>query len=334
MTVKIDAFQADGAYLNAPEIVAVLERVYKISARHTQLDREGSTTGVPAFAVKSLFSGAKITSAPFNFYPPLTGARDQHSAIKHLINLAQAEGKRCYVEYKTMQALPADQQAHLGLTETVFSIVSDLPLTADIDTQRRTYKKRHRTKLNKVRRDLAHLEISESRDLADLRAWYSLLLQLYRNKHRMICQPLTLYEQLLRVARHSTLLLARDGTEIVGGLFLLHDAARYDYSWGAMHPDYDRRDLATLLLDCAIERAIEHGAQTFGFGSSASSDAPLLFFKQRWGCAEYPAYAYYWNHLPRSVDLNSSFSLARQIIARTPLWLLKAAPPVLVPHLT
>jgi hypothetical protein len=333
MTEQIDALQSEGAYLNAPHVVAVLERVYKISARHKKLNREGVVTGVPAFAVKSLLSGAKITSAPFNFYPPLTGARDQDSAITHLINLAQAEGERCYVEYKTMHALQQDVQARLGLKDTVFSIVSDLPLATDMETQRRTYKKRHRTKVNKARRDLAHLEICESRVEADLRAWYHLLLRLYRNKHRMICQPFALYAQLLDVTRHSTLLLARDGEEIVGGLFLLHDATRCDYSWGAMHPDYDTRDLATLLLDCAIERAIAYGARTFGFGSSAPSDAALLFFKQRWGCTEHPAYAYYWNHDPKPVDLNTSFSLARHIIARAPLWMLRAAPAVLVPHL-
>ncbi len=323
-----------GSYMNAREFVSVLEHVYKIKPLHQSVMSETGITGVPAFASHSFFSGHKITSAPFNFYPPLTGEGSQQAAVKHLISLAKTKGPRCYAEYKTLDRLDGDVVNQHELAETIFSIVSEVPLSSTIEKQRQSYKKRHRTKVNKARRELAELEIGTSRDPNDLNEWYDLMLQLYRNKHRMICQPLSLYQRLLEIESHSTLLLARENSRVVGGVFLLHDSQRWDYCWGAMRADFDQRDLASLILDHAISLAIEAEAQTFGFGSSAPSDAPLLFFKQRWGCIESPAYAYYWQHTPKPIDLNSSFSLARQVIAHSPIWLLKAAPPVLVPHLT
>lgn len=322
------------AYLNAPEFISALERVYKIKSRHARVVVEGQAMGVPAFEVSSFLSGAKITTAPFNFYPPLTGARLDDAGVQQLIALAKTKGPRCYAEYKTFERFGDVAQKDLCLSEMIYSIVSELALCTDIEAQRKNYKKRHRTKVNKARRELSDIQITTSRDLCDLKDWYILLLRLYRNKHKMICQPFALYRQLLEMQAHSTLLLAIVQGQIVGGLFLLHDSRRWDYSWGAIHTDYDQRDLSTLLLDHAISLAIDEGAQTFGFGSSAPSDSALLFFKQRWGCEERPVYAYYWNHRPKPVDLNTSFSLARQIIARTPLWVLRTTPPFLVPHLT
>ena len=329
-----DEVQLDGSYMNNEAFVSVVEHVYKMRRRHTCLTHAGATTGVPSFEVSSLLSGKKITSMPFNYYPPLTGAQSNETAAKHLISQARAEGGRCYAEYKSFERLPLAFCKEFGLTEIVYSIVSDLPLCDSHEAQRKLYKKRHRTKVNKARRELGGLDISISREPADLDAWYNLLLLLYRDKHQMICQPLSLYQALLKLTDHTTLLVARDHQRIVGGLFLMHDAKRWDYSWGAMQSGYDQRDLATLLLDHAIGLAIDAQAEIFSFGSSAPEDAALLFFKQRWGCSEFPIYAYYWNHAPQPIDLNNSFSLARKIISHTPLALLKAAPPLLVPYLT
>ncbi|MEM7255303.1 MAG: GNAT family N-acetyltransferase [Pseudomonadota bacterium] len=321
------------SYMNRADFVEVLEQIYNIRRCHALAQRDEETTGVPAFEVSSLLSGRKITTMPFNYYPPLTGAGNNLVAMETLSGMARARGRGWFAEYKTFERLPTDYIESAGLIELVFSTVSELRLADSYDEQRTYYKSRHRTKVNKARRELSELDIDATTATVDLGQWYELLTRLYRDKHRMICQPFALYERFLQLADGSLLLVAKHQGSVVGGLFILRDGVRWDYCWGAMQPGYDRRDVATLLLDDAIRRAIEAEAKVFGFGSSAPSDKDLLFFKQRWGCEERPVYAYYWNHAPKPIDLNESFSFARGVINKMPLSLLRLASKMLVPHL-
>lgn len=332
-----DAFfqmkDANSSYLNQQYFVEVLERVYQIERCHSIVGASKSSTGVPAFKINTMLSGHKVSSMPFNFYPPLSGQKNAQAAVCQLISIAKEAGSKYYVEYKTQDLLPQTFVEEHALAKIPFSVTSELILQGSMNEQRRLYKNRHRTKVNRALRNEEGFEISTANDSKSLREWYDLLVRLYRDKHRMICQPFKLFQNLLQLKDCATLLIVKHNGEIIGGLFLLHDKNRWDYSWGAMKSGYEKTGANTLLLDSAIGHALNAGAKRFGFGSSSPSDEKLMFFKQRWGCEERMVYAYYWNHNPRPIDLNQNFGLARRVYSLLPIWMLKVVPNYIVPHL-
>jgi len=88
-----------------------------------------------------------------------------------------------------------------------------------------------------------------------------------------------------------------------------------------------------ILVDWAIRQAINSGVKTFGLGSSSPDDKALRFFKANWGSVESNIKYHYWNHIPRNIDLQSSFLFLRQIYSYLPLAILKRIPKFLVPKL-
>lgn len=320
--------------LNDPDFIAILERVYRCESVHFVVSGAGGEFGIPAYRIATPMSGRKLTSSPFNFYPPLVGPGDDSTALRALIERAQGRGPDWYVEYKTFTNLPEEDVQHLGLRVLEPSVVSQLKLVSSLEEQQLQYKKSLRQNLRTTRRraEEAGILIDWGSRERDLSAWYRLLVRLYRDKHQMICQPWPLYRE-LESSGLGRLLAARREGRVVGGIFILLSPGRWDYSWSAYDPDYARLGPNTLLVDDAITRAIEAGVTVFDFGSSSAGDEQLRHFKARWGCTDQTIKYYYWNHSPMPFDLHSSYSAARYLFSKLPLALLRRVPTVLVPYL-
>jgi hypothetical protein len=324
--------------LHTPHFIRIIEQVYKCKAVPQVINTEEGLCGIPAFRVRSLLSGQKLTSMPFNFYPSLLGASDDLRAFLHLVDLAKELGKNFYVEYKTFNDLQIESLHGKPIFKASPSIVSVLPLREDYEKQQAGFSKSRRTDVRRTRRRAMErgIQFTIVKDLKTVREFYDLLCRLYRDKHRMIPQPKVLYEQIYRLLVPLGLAdfyLAVKDKEVLAGIVVLKKSSHWEYSWAASSEQYRGLGLNALLVDLAIQDAIAGGAETFGFGSSSPNDKQLLYFKGSWGCENWPIYYYYWNHEPKPIDLETSFLTIRSFFPYIPLWLMRFVAPYLVPQL-
>jgi len=331
-------YQSEQSYLNHPALVKIIEDVYKVKRLHNVIEHENISIGIPAFYVNSLFSGRKITSMPFNFYPPLIGSDNNDVAMESLIRQAKSMGGKCYVEFKSFSDISPEFR-HLYDIQTIQpSRVSLLTLEGEYEEQRKKYQKRFSQKLSTHWKKSVemNIKIESARTFEELKEWYMILLKLYRDKHKMIAQPFRLFEKLIMIHEEqdfSDLLIAKIQDNIIGGIVILKDKMIWEYSWGATLEKYNHLGVNKLLLDYAIQKAILARARIFGFGSSSPTDKNLRFFKSRWGSEEHTIYYHYWNYTPKEIDLNSSYLTVRNLYSKLPLFILAHLPNLIIPHL-
>jgi len=96
--------------LHDAKFIQVMEDVYHCSAVPLVIKIDGQMAGVSAFRVSNLFSGHKLTSMPFNFYPTLVGFQDDEKAFSHLISAAEKMPGEAYVEYKTFSEMSLQER--------------------------------------------------------------------------------------------------------------------------------------------------------------------------------------------------------------------------------
>lgn len=334
---RLHAERGEGQWQHHPELFRLLARVYRCRPVPQVLQTPTGPCGVPAFEIRRSVFGRKITSMPFNFYPPLLGDVDERAAVQRLVDMARDRGPSWYVEYKTFTP-GLEEGSPVPLVGIRPSLVSSVHLANDSDEQRRGYAKNHRQRLrtaaNHARRE--GVKVGPARSLEDVARFYRLLVALYRDKHRMIPQPYGLYAGLYSLTGAQggcDILLARRGAEVLAGIVVLKGPRSREYCWGATGPHAAKKNYGALLVDRAVSDAVAAGAREFGFGSSSPTDKDLLFYKERWGCTHRPINYYYWNKEPRPVDLEHSFRLVRKVFPLVPGAVLRAVSRFAVPWL-
>jgi len=303
-------------------------------------DVVGRTFGCEPFALPVSFAGAQVrgfrierawkkqlTLAPYNFQPVL---RDLNADIaRALFADAEARGPRWSVRLRLHHPLDNDfvQTLRIGVTqESVETLVS---LKRGLDGIVAGMQPRQRTKWRKALSvaDAAGLTVREFRDAETLRAFYRLFVRVYRDKHRMLPQPYALFEQLLALppgVRSVRAYAVRDErASFLGGVFVLTDEVQWCYAWGVTEQAGDYPDLSTLLIGTAMQDAAAAGARVFSLGASPVSHENLRRFKRSWGGEDHPILTYHWREPAREVDLHAGYPLAKALVARSPLWLLR-----------
>ena len=320
--------------LNEVDFIAIVSAAYGCQPVHVC----GPNFGVPCFKVSHSIFGKKFTTHPFNFYPELLGPIAETDALLLLVDAAKREGSGWFVEYKTFAQLPLAFMEANEIRCLEPSLVSILDLQADAESQNKGYAKSLRQNLRTTVRRAERLMIAYgfSDDLRDLGAWYHLHVKLYRDKHQMIAQPLSLFVQLFsRYSREGKVRLftAKREGQLLGGLLLLCREGHWDYCWSAYGSEWSDLGLNTLLVDQVIKAAILEGVTTLSFGSTSAGDEKLRHFKTRWGCREQQIRYYYWNHVPKDLNLKSAFRGPRRLFGLVPLGILKVLSEVFVKRL-
>lgn len=90
----------------------------------------------------------------------------------------------------------------------------------------------------------------------------------------------------------ATMLIARYEGQPLAGLLTFYDGPRAFYFLGASHNIHRPLCASDLLIWTAIERAMEHGCESFNFMTSDIADHSLSAFKSKWNCTEHD-FAFY-----------------------------------------
>jgi hypothetical protein len=193
------------------------------------------------------------------------------------------------------------------------------------------YKRHHaknlNTEYNKVERNRIEIMFAEKEE--ELRGFYHVLASQYVREHKMLFQPFDLYRRLFS-QDFGQLLVAKQDSRVVGGMFLLSDGNVLHYNWGA-RAQVGNVSIGTILVDAAIDHAFSAGYDYFDFGSTPLSDDALLRFKLKWGAEDIPVYKYSTLQNPGIVDLNSSYLWPRKAFSFLPVSVAKILMPFVVP---
>jgi hypothetical protein len=325
--------------LHDPKFIEILCDVWKCSSFHKVIDTDKGKMGVPAYMVNKSFFGKKITSQPFVAFPKLLGNIDETKAIEHLISKAQSLGKNWYVEYKSHNKFDQKIIQKLGIKTISPYIDSTLFLSDNYEDQTRKYQRRFLTNIqNKLRKlDEKYILIKSAESEEEVEKFYSILSKLYRDKHRSLLHPQSMFLDIFRILGKmgiADFLLAVSGKEVLAGIVLLKKNSVWHYTWGASSLQKFRTlSLNTLLIDFAIRQAISENAKTVSFGTSSAADNGLLMYKTHWGCLHKPIYYHYWNKEPNSLDIETSYSELRSLLKITPLPIFQMFSKKIVPRL-
>lgn len=303
----------------------VIESVYDLSrVAVLSPDADGS---FPFFRSNKPLRGHDLFALPFGYYRTAQDLRQRWSSGQWEAVKRFSADQRCNI---TMTIL-GDAQIDGGVVcadNPVLSLNAGQPAG---ERYTRNLRLNLKKEWNKCERHGVRIEFTERED--DLRAFYRVLATQYVREHRMVFQPLCLFERLMRLEGVAKLLVARsDEHGVVGGLFMLSDGPVLHYNWGA-RLQVANVSVGTVLIDHAIRHAEQAGYQHFNFGSTALSDRNLLDFKLKWGCENVPVYRYHTLTRPADVDLASSYGAARWLFSRLPVRAAAALMPFVIPWL-
>lgn len=320
-----DAMAERATAFVVPEFRDAIVRTYGCEALTLAVSCRGFP--LPAYRIKRPWK-KEVTLAPYNFQPVL---RDRNEdIIRCLIGATRRFGTSWSAKARLHHKLAQRTIDELGLTCTQENVETLVSLSGGVEAIVTRMHPRQRTKWRRAVDQRADLVISSFADDLALRQFYRLMARTYRDKHRMIPQPFDWFRRLTAQAlapRHvrTYAVCDRRTSRFLGGIVVITDPVQWCYAWGATDQTDGHRDLSTLLIGSAMQDAAAAGATVFSLGASPISHKSLRQFKRCWGGEEHPVLTYYWHQVPKEVDLYAGFPLAKAVVARAPLWVLRRA---------
>ncbi|TXC81526.1 GNAT family N-acetyltransferase [Luteibaculum oceani] len=319
------------SFYNSKSFFDVLSKTY--SAKIIILDDKAEN-------LYGLKKGKKIIDYPFGFFPQHKDyyhGTDIEAKSKQLVDFC-IDNKVKSLEIKTSKPIEETTCKSLNLIETQGSLTAILKL-GNYDDIRSSFSKSLRQNIRTTERRAKESDVAysvEKKAGKSLYEWYNLMLRLYRDKHLMIPQPLSLFKNLINQENKewgTMLLTAKIDERIIGGIFLIYDSQHWEYGWAATDQNFKKLGINTLLVNEAIKMACTENANSFGFGLTPQSDKKLAKFKSRWGCEMSPTYIYNWKKSPKPMDLNKNYLFIRKFIPLIPIPVLRVISEKLVPKL-
>jgi CelD/BcsL family acetyltransferase involved in cellulose biosynthesis len=245
--------------------------------------------GMPAFLVRSIFTGARMIGVPFADYcDPLF---DEPEQFELLLGAALRQAKAMdldYVEFRSKNRIDVfSSQAVAVLQREDDNVVHILELAHDLNAVRKRFETRQLER--NIRKALnSDLEVSASGGERDLKAFYELEV-MTRKRKGLPPQPYRFFKNLWNLfsANQSIhVLVAREGAEPVSSLLLANYKDTMHYLYGGSNRDRLSKRPNHLLLWKAIE--MTHGLRLrfFDFGRTGRDNPGLLTFKKSWGSKE------------------------------------------------
>ncbi|MCH6257865.1 GNAT family N-acetyltransferase [Puniceicoccaceae bacterium K14] len=269
-------------FFHYPEWVKCLEESYHYKA-FTLLQKKGvnSTAHIPLVEVNSWISGKRGISLPYtDFCPPMCENQSSFdAAFKEIIRFG-LERKWRYIELRDsgdyLAQHPSSTQFHSHKLE----------LLRNEDDQFNNLASSTRRAIRKAEK--SGLEISVSRKLTDLNAFYKLQC-MTRKRHGLPAQPYTFFKNIhhniLETNKGVVFLAKLNGTAAAGALFL-NNEKKTIYKFGASDINIQATRANNFVMWEAIKWHINRGFNELHFGRSSLAHKGLRAYKLRWGAKE------------------------------------------------
>ncbi len=298
------------------------------------------TAGMPAFLVRSIFTGARMICAPFADYcDPLF---DQQEQLELLIGTALQQAKTLgldYVEFRPKNRIENFQsQTMVPLQRQDDYAVHVLEVARDLELVKSGFETRQLGR--NIKKALnSELEVSLSGSERDLRAFYELEV-MTRKRKGLPPQPYRFFRNIWSLFSSDDsvhVLVAREGSHPVSSMLLVHYKDTMHYLYGGSDRDRLTKRPNHLLLWKAIEMAHDLKLKFLDLGRSGRDNPGLMFFKKSWGATESSVshFTYSRKNRPRLL-LNRAKGrngLAHKTTAMLPAVLLKVMGAMIYRHL-
>lgn len=293
--------------------------------REVQVLSAKSSIYLPFFCSRKPFRKKTVFSLPFGFYQTSDHLR------QHWQGGEWEEVRKYGVQNNVDVTLTT--VGELDIDKGVCCAYNPVLILDDVDDPSEKYSSNLRSNLHKEwNKCVRHgVEVGFVKDENEFRQFYKVMATQYVREHRMVFQPYELFRRFMDNGM-AQLVVARQGLRVVGGMLLLMDGGVLHYNWGA-RARVGNVSVGTLLIDFMVRHAKAQGYSFFDFGSTPISDSHLLDFKMRWGCINLPVFKYFTGDMPKLIDLNASYGLARRLYSLLPVRVATALMPRMVPWL-
>lgn len=310
-----------------------LVECYGYSAQCRVLKDAGRIVALlPVLEVSSPITGRRGVSLPFSDEcPPLL---TPGIPLESLINPLREIGRQRHWDYLEIRG---DASSIPDAVPSATFLMHYLPLEGTEDQQFHKLSGAQQRNVRKARREGVEIHKLNTRDAMD--AYYALHCRT-RRRQGLPPQPrrfFHLIHQHLIEPGHGFVLLARfDNRWIAGAVFLLWGVKAL-YKFGASDRAFQHLRANSLLMWEAILHCRQSGATQLSFGRTDLWNSGLLQFKRSWGSAEVPL-SYYRIGIckpvrPASQPAKPNFPIAKKLMQRMPLPLLRLIGDVLYKHI-
>lgn len=296
--------------------------------------------GIPVFLLKSIFTGARMISVPFADYcDPLF---DHPQQIELLLGTSLQRARELdldYVEFRAKNRIDDFRtQSMVLLQKEDDYAVHILEVPRDLNEIRKKFES------SQVERNIkkglkSTLEVSLAGGEKDLRAFYDLEV-LTRKRKGLPPHPYRFFKNMWELFSPENtihILIARDGSQPVSAVVLVHYKDTMHYLYGGSNRDHLGKRPNHLLIWKGIEMTHDLNLSFFDFGRTGRDNAGLMAFKKSWGAKEMAVshFTYAKRKKPRLL-LNRTRShrdFAHKTTAMLPSKLLKVMGAVIYRHL-
>jgi CelD/BcsL family acetyltransferase involved in cellulose biosynthesis len=278
---------------HSPRWMKVLEETYGLSISASILERDGRVKAGLAWCQVSDFLGTRVVSLPFtDFCDPIATTPEE---AKTLAGIIAGKGYPWLLRSRARN-LP-EVPFHVAATSHFKSATIDVtPIEAELRARVSSMAQRG---VRKAERD--GVQIVTATTEAELREWYLLHLRLRREKHHLLAQPYSFFQQIWRSfieQNEGFLLLSKLGDKIIGGtLFLLWQDGCY-YKFNASDSAHLALRPNNLVMWRGMLEAKARGCRFLDLGRSKAQQEGLLAFKRSFGAVEEDMYALTYQPFP------------------------------------
>lgn len=212
----------------------------------------------------------------------------------------------------SLEGLEIAKNSSLDISTGYSSIISNLSrnFKSDLSYQRR--------KMN-----MLNVRLSVESDIRAVNEFHELLAIQYLRHHKMVFHTRSFYQSLI-ANDMAELYVARLGSKMIGGLFVLLDGKTVHYAWGARDVS-TKLAIHTVLLEFLVINSITRGRSKIEFGWTPLTDFELLKYKQKWGTETTSIFSHSTNVANQYPDLNQSYRFLRNVYGFLPLSFAKVA---------
>lgn len=243
-------------------------------------ESEAIVGGLPFVRLDDI-RGKRTVVLPFSDYtmPVVSGAAPWETLIQPLIDL----GDPVIVQTSADGVVADDPRFKVELETVRHSIALD----ADFDELMARCGQQPRRHIRKAAAAGLTFRLADSLD--DVRAFFDLHLGVRKYKHRLLCQPFSLFESLWKnflSEGDGGLMLGFDGDVVAGGCLLLEAGDTLYYKYSASHPAYRAKGVSHAAVAESMALGLSKGLVSLDMGRSDLDQPGLIAFKRRFGASQ------------------------------------------------
>jgi CelD/BcsL family acetyltransferase involved in cellulose biosynthesis len=325
-------WHADSSVFHRVEWLRALQSCYGYLPRALTLTPPGSPleSGLLFCEVRSSLTGNRFVSLPFSDHcDPLVSHWDELDALAG-VAAERVEAKRW--KYFEMRPLHSAPSSHTGLvlSETFYFHRLDLRPSEQVLFQR-FHKDSVQRKIRRAEREGLRCEEGTSAQL--MRSFYELMV-ITRRRQGLPPQPLKWFQALAAcMGPNLKIRVAFKGETPVTAILTISHKRTLIYKYGCSDRSFNNLGGMALLFWHAIQEAKANGMEELDMGRSATENAGLATFKERWGAER--STVNYWRYPSQAAQSRSQDLIkhASQFVPLAPNAFLKMLGKLLYRHI-